>query len=134
MKTPSSTPGVFLVGPSGGKLRPWCAHCHKFLKSETAAHDCTPVDFRAARAAGAAKASQGRRRIRLTEKNRALLSKVFEGAALGEYLLKVLSKVQKLSKQKTVSGKKIGKVLKAVKDGVPASAMKRGNSLKKRFL
>lgn len=134
MKTPSSTPGVFLVGPSGGKLRPWCAHCHKFLKSETAAHDCTPVDFRAARAAGAAKASQGRRRIRLTEKNRALLSKVFEGAALGEYLLKVLSKVQKLSKQKTVSGKKIGKALKGVKDGVPASAMKRGNSLKKRFL
>ena len=131
MKTPSSTPGIFLVGPSGGKLRPWCSHCHKFLKSETAPHDCTPVDFKAARAKSSGK---GRRRIRLTEKNRALLSKVFEGAALGEHLLKVLAKVQKMSKQKTVSGKKIGKVLKAVKDGAPSSAIKRGNSLKKRFL
>lgn len=132
MKTPSSTPGVFLVGSAGGKMIPWCGKCHKFLKSETAPHDCTPVDLRAARKKGQG-SSKGRRHIRLTPKNKDVLNKVFEAAALAEDAMKAFNKLSKYAKRKTVSGAKIGRL---IKDGTGLSkrGTKRASSLKKRFL
>ncbi len=132
MKTPSSTPGVFLVGPAGGKMRPWCAHCHKFLKSETAAHDCTPVNLSAARKSGSS--SHGaRKRIRLTPKTKATLNKVFEAAALAEDAMRVLNKLSKYGKKKSISGAKIAKIVKGASE-LSKRGNKRASSLKKRFL
>lgn len=78
VKIASSVPGVFLVGSAGGKMRPWCGSCHKFLKSETAPHDCTPMTVHR----GSRKSSfGGRRRIRLTPKTKAALTEIFRLAA-----------------------------------------------------
>ena len=132
VKQESSVAGIYLVGPSGGKLRPWCGHCHKFLKSETAPHDCTPVNLSAARRSGGS--SKGRRRIRLTEKTKNTLSRVFEAAAAGEEALKILSKIKKYSKQKKVSGKRLAKLAASMDRGLSKRGIKRASSLKKRFL
>lgn len=128
MKVPSSVPGIFLVGSSEGKMRPWCGHCHKFLKSETAAHDCTPVNFsQVRRAPGGAK-----KRIRLTQKNRAMLEKIFQAAALGECLLKKTAKLQNLAKAKKPNMKAIKRNLAKMEGD--ASAAKRAARLVKKFL
>lgn len=131
VKQASSTPGVFLVGPSGGKLRPWCSHCHKFLKSETATHDCTPISLSAHRSSGPKGA---KRRIRLTDKTRATLKKVFQAAALGEEALKAISKIKAYSKHKTVSGKRLAKLASALDKGMSKAGAKRASRLEKRFL
>lgn len=130
VKQESSTPGVYLVGPSGGKLRPWCSHCHKFLKSETASHDCTPVNLSAHRGSSSGKS---RKRIRLTESNKALLNKVFEAAAYGEDALRVLKKLNKYSKRKSISGKRLANALKSA-NTLSKRGSKRAAHLKKRFL
>lgn len=130
MKTPSSVAGIFLVGPAGGKLRPWCGHCHKFLKSETAPHDCTPIDFSKVRAS-AKKSTGGKRRIRLTPKNKATLEKVFKAAALGEDLAKKMSKVYSLCQAKKPNVKAIKRVLSK---GDSKGVEKRSNRLVKKFL
>ena len=129
VKQESSTPGVYLVGPSGGKMRPWCGKCHKFLKSETAPHDCTPSLVKGSHRPSSSGGK--RRRIRLTDKTRALLSKVFEAAALGEGCLRIMDKLRKYSKNKQVSGSKIAKL---VTSPATKSSIKRAASLKKRFL
>lgn len=132
VKQESSTPGVYLVGPSGGKMRPWCGHCHKFLKSETAPHDCNPVNLSSARSAkGASKGAK--RRIRLTDKNKALLSKVFEAAAFGEDAVRVMKKLSAYSKRKNVSGKRLARLIKD-SGSLSKTGTKRAASLKKRFL
>lgn len=131
VKQQSSVSGVFLVGPAGGKLRPWCAHCHKFLKSETAPHDCTPINLSSVRKT---KSVGGRRRIRLTEKNRTLLSKVFDAAALGEDVLKLLHKIKKYSKNKKITGKRLSTLASSLDKGLSKKGSKRAASLKKRFL
>lgn len=132
VKQESSTPGVYLVGPAGGKLRPWCGHCHKFLKSENAAHDCTPVSLSSVRRA---KGSSGgaKRRIRLTDKNRALLGKVFDAAAFGEDVLRLVKKLTPYTKKKSISGKRLAKILKG-SGSLSKTGTKRASSLKKRFL
>ena len=130
MKIASSVEGVFLVGPSGGKLRPWCGHCHKFLKSETAPHDCTPIDFAKVRGASK-KSSEGRKRIRLTPKNKAILNKVFKAAALGEDLSKKMSKIHSLCQAKKPN---IKAIKKAVTKAESKSVEKRANHLVKKFL
>lgn len=132
MKTPSSTPGIFLVGPAGGKMRPWCSHCHKFLKSETAAHDCTPVNLAAHRGSSGG-AGKVRRRIRLTPKTKATLAKVFEAAALAEDAMRALNKLSKYAKKKSVSGSKLARLVKSG-SGLSKRGNKRASSLKKRFL
>ena len=130
MKTPSSVEGVYLVGPAGGKLRPWCGHCHKFLKSETAPHDCTPVDLSKAR--GASKSSAGgKKRIRLTPKNREYLDKVFKAAAIGEGLSKKLAKVLSMCQAKRPNIKAIKKALMSLE---AKSVEKRAAHLVKKFL
>lgn len=131
MKTPSSVEGIFLVGPAGGKLRPWCGHCHKFLKSETAPHDCTPVDFSKVRSSRKTSGA-GKRRIRLTDKTRSILSKIFKAAAIGECLVKKVAKLQSLSKAKKPSIKTIKKVLSKIEGD--HSAEKRAARLIKKFL
>lgn len=130
VKQESSTPGVYLVGPSGGKLRPWCGHCHKFLKSENAAHDCTPVS--PGRRSSGPKGS--RRRIRLTDKNRALLKKVFNAAAIGEELLKTLSKLKKYTKRKSITGKRLSQLTSGMDRGLSKTGAKRVARLEKHFL
>lgn len=131
VKQESSVAGVYLVGPSGGKLRPWCGKCHKFLKSENAAHDCTPVSLK-----GVRRPVTGgkRKRIRLTDKNRALLSRVFDAAALGEDTLKLLSKIKAYSKKKKVSGARLAKLASSMDKGLSKKGSKRAASLKKKFL
>ena len=133
VKQESSVPGVYLVGPSGGKLRPWCGKCHKFLKSESAAHDCTPVNLKGVRRASSS-AGGKKRRIRLTDKNRALLSKVFDAAALGEDTLKLFSNIKAYSKKKKVSGARLAKLASAMDKGLTKKGSKRAASLKKKFL
>ena len=131
VKQQSSVAGVYLVGPAGGKLRPWCGHCHKFLKSETAPHDCTPINLSSVRKT---KLKVGRRRIRLTDKNRVMLGKVFEAAALGEDVLKVLHKIKEYSKKKKINGKRLATLASSLDKGLSKKGAKRASSLKKRFL
>lgn len=130
VKQESSVAGIYLVGPSGGKLRPWCGHCHKFLKSETAPHDCTPVS----RSGIKRSSGKAKRRIRLTDKNRSILERVFDAAALGEDALKVINKIKQYSKQKKVSGKRLAKLAAAMDRGLSSKGSKRASRLKKRFL
>lgn len=131
VKQASSVEGVFLVGPAGGVLRPWCGKCHKFLKSENAAHDCTPVNLAAVRRSGGA--GKTKRRIRLTPKNKETLSKVFDAAALGEDAVRLIGKLAQYSKKKSVSGKKIAQLIKGM-NGLSKRGAKRSAHLKKRFL
>lgn len=129
VKQESSTPGVYLVGPAGGNLRPWCGKCHKFLKSENAPHDCTPVNLSSHRGK---KTSNGKRkRIRLTDKTRAKLAKVFQAAVFGDAALRAFRKLKSIPTNKTVTGKRISKTLDKV---MKKSDDKRLNRLIRKFL
>lgn len=86
VKQASSTEGVFLVGPAGGPLRPWCGKCHKFLKSETAEHDCTPIDLRQVRRSKAASGGGKKRTPKLTPRKQEILKKVLDYAAVGKVM------------------------------------------------
>lgn len=132
VKQATSTPDVYLVGPSGGKLRPWCGKCHKFLKSEGSAHDCTPVHL--THHSGSRKSTGGKRRIRLTDKNKSMLSKIFDAAAVGEDALRLLYKIREYSKKPKVSGKRLAKLAASFDKGLSKRGQKRASSLKKRFL
>ena len=101
VKQPSSVEGVFLVGPAGGKLRPWCGKCHKFLKSETAVHDCTPVDFSKVRAK---KGSGGtsKRNPRLTPKKIKILAAYLDYASVSKVMA---SQMKRLRNAKTKQAK-----------------------------
>lgn len=125
VKIASSTNGVFLVGPSEGKLRPWCGHCHKFLKSETAAHDCTPVNLQAARAqrkvAGTKKA---RKSIKLTEKRLNFLKKLANYAAS----MRIVESVQRrLLKAKTSKAKiaAVSAYAEAIKKSIASGSLQK---------
>lgn len=101
VKEPSSVEGVFLVGPAGGKLRPWCGKCHKFLKSETADHDCTPVDFskvRSMKKAGGA----SKRNPRLTPKKIKVLTVYLDYASVSKVMA---SQMKRLRNAKTKQAK-----------------------------
>ena len=126
VKVASSTAGVFLVGPEGGKLRPWCGKCHKFLKSETAAHDCTPVDLKAVRAKqkAAGTATKHRNSIKMTAKRQALLKKLVGYAAS----MKVLEKQQnRLLKAKTSKAKlaAVDAYINAAKQSMASGALQK---------
>ena len=99
VKVASSTEGVFLVGPSNDKLRPWCGKCHKFLKSETAAHDCTPVDLRAVRQKGTSKKS---RRFRMTKTKQKVIMAMIKDAAYEHNAHKGLRKLEKAKSDKAI--------------------------------
>ena len=101
VKVASSTSGVFLVGPSNDKLRPWCGKCHKFLKSETAEHDCTPVNLAAVRRSKSSSTTK-KRSPKLTEKKLKLLNKYLDYASVGKVMASQLKKLQssKTSKAK----------------------------------
>ena len=123
VKIASSTPGVYLVGPAG-KERPWCGKCHKFLKSETAAHDCS-----ISRPSSSSSRGGRKKRIRLTPKTIASLSDIFESAAREMVLNAQLKKladarssqqivgrakslIKKLSKGKAAAEKKYHRFVK----------------------
>lgn len=127
VKIESSVPGVYLVGPAG-KERPWCGKCHKFLKSETAAHDCTPAHL-----SGGRKAVPGaRRRIRLTPKTKSCLDKVFRSAAKEAVLSPALTKLAASSTDKAIlsAAKKLRRKMK----DAASSGAKKYAKLVKRFL
>lgn len=93
VKQESSVPGVYLVGPSGGKLRPWCGHCHKFLKSEDAAHDCTPVNLQAARRNASSGSGKRRRNPRLTPRKIQVLEYLAGDAAINRAMERYAKKI-----------------------------------------
>lgn len=128
VKKESGTPGVFLVGPAG-KERPWCGKCHKFLKSETAAHDCSPPHL-----SGSHKSSSGagRKRIRLTPKTRDALEKVFKSAAKECVLSSKLKKLAMAGTDKAIMA--AARALKRKMKDPKAPAGKKYNKLVKRFL
>lgn len=129
VKRESGTPGVYLVGPAG-KERPWCGKCHKFLKSETAAHDCTPAHL----SGGArTRSSPGsRRRIRLTPKTRAALEQVFRSAAKECVLKPKLKKIAGATTDKALLS--AAKALRRKMKDPKAPAGKKFSKYVKRFL
>ena len=127
VKIASSTPGVFLVGPAG-KERPWCGKCHKFLKSETAAHDCTPAHL-SHRSGGSQ--TGARKRIRLSPKTKNSLDKVFRSAAREMALAHSLGKLSQATKDKSIL-KAAKSLIKKMKDP-KAPASKKYKQLTKRF-
>lgn len=112
VKTPSSVEGVFLVGPAGGKMRPWCGKCHKFLKSETADHDCTPIDFSKVRAAKKATGSKSKK-FRMTKKRDAILKSLIQAGGIIRCIEGPLKTIQnaKSPAEATKAVKKLMKVL-----------------------
>ena len=129
VKKESGTPGVYLVGPVG-KERPWCGKCHKFLKSETAVHDCTPAHLSGGSHKGAS--GGGRKRIRLTPKTRGALEKVFRSAAKEMTLGPKLAKLASASSDKALLS--AARALKRKMKDPKAPAAKKYSSLSKRFL
>lgn len=101
VKTPSSVDGIYLVGPAGGKMRPWCGKCHKFLKSETAAHDCTPIDFSKVRAAKKANGGKSKK-FRMTKKRDVLLKKLIQAGGIVKSIENSLDKIEKASSPKAL--------------------------------
>lgn len=129
VKIPSNTPDVYLVGPSG-RERPWCGKCHKFLKSETAAHDCTPMHLGGGHRSSSS--SGGRKRIRLTPKTRANLEGIFRSAAKEMTLNKSLCSLSRAVGDKAIlhAAKKVLRAMKSPK----GTASKKYSHLVKRFL
>ncbi len=108
VKIASSVPGVYLVGPSEGKVRPWCGKCHKFLKSETADHDCTPVNLSAYRGK-----SSKPRRFRMTKKKQAIILDLVKHAALEKGTHKCILSLSSAKSDKALlkAAKKLKKVI-----------------------
>lgn len=125
VKIPTSNPDVFLVGPAG-KEKPWCGKCHKFLKSEGAAHDCTMVRPKGGSSRGS------RKRIRLTDNNKAKLSELFKGAARDAVVASKLATLRAASDKKALlrAARSLQKAISKGKSRVD----KKYNSLCKRFL
>ena len=98
VKIASSTECVYLVGPAEGKLRPWCGHCHKFLKSETAPHDCTPVNLQAARKSS--HSSGKKRNPKLTPKKIKILAQYLDFASIGKVMAPQMKRLQSAKTKK----------------------------------
>lgn len=126
VKIPTSNPDVFLVGPAG-KEKPWCGKCHKFLKSEGAAHDCTMV-----RPRGGASKPGSRKRIRLSPGNREKLQDAFRGAARDAVVEHKIAAIRKASDKKALLRAAKG-LQKAISKG-KGRMEKKFNALCKRFL
>lgn len=128
VKKESGTPGVYLVGPAG-KERPWCGKCHKFLKSETAPHDCSPPHL-----SGSHKSSSagGRKRIRLTPKTRDALEQIFKSASKECVLSSKLKKLAAATSDKAIMA--AARALKRKMKDPKAPAGKKYSKLVKRFL
>lgn len=125
VKIESSTPGVYLVGPAG-KERPWCGKCHKFLKSETAAHDC-----RISRPSSSSRGGR-KKRIRLTPKTITSLSNIFESAAREMVLNAQLKKLADARSSKQILGRAKSLVKKLSKG--KSAAEKKYHRLVKKYI
>ena len=129
VKTASSVEGIYLVGPAGGKMRPWCGKCHKFLKSETADHDCAPVDFSKVRAA---KKSGGSRphKFRMTAKRDAMLKSLIQAGGIVKCIEGPLRQLQS-AKSPAEMNKALKKMAKAL--GNKKRIASKASSLYKKF-
>lgn len=133
VKVPSTVEGVYMVGPEGGKLRPWCGKCHKFLKSENASHDCTPVDLKAARHRAASLSKETKnRKFRMTKNRKKQLLGLIKDAAYERVLHKNLNSIARSKSDKAII-KAAKELKKALAEGEKKSLSETANKMYTKF-